>query len=380
MCRQVRMASNNPTSSPSASMSNSMIGSPQSARTLSQPRANGNTVQPPPAPHDMLIAANTLTQFVTVLFTSAGVTAENSAIVASHLVDANLKGHDSHGVGMIPHYIRNLLAKSMSPNAEIKVLKDNGAILLIDGCAGFGQVVGAQATKLALERVKDTGIVCVGLRNAHHLGRIGSYGEQCGNAGYVSIHFVNEVGHAPQVSPWGGSWSPYEHQPVLLRGAAAWHDTDRPRHGDQCHGPGPGAHGTYEGRAGCRRCPGGFRRAAHHRCARHVRSTVRRAESVRTTQGIRPGADVRTTRWCVGRTLDRPDRRPAEQHHHQQHVDVRDRSGCLRRSRGVRRRGGRDDRVSAFDQPGKGIRQSASTRRARARIECGAQCRRRTHR
>lgn len=53
----------------------------------------------------MLIAANTLTQFVTVLFTSAGVTAENSAIVASHLVDANLKGHDSHGVGMIPHYI-----------------------------------------------------------------------------------------------------------------------------------------------------------------------------------------------------------------------------------------------------------------------------------
>lgn len=152
----------------------------------------------------MLIAANTLTQFVTVLFTSAGVTAENSAIVASHLVDANLKGHDSHGVGMIPHYIRNLRAKSMSPNAEIKVLKDNGAILLIDGCAGFGQVVGAQATKLALERVKDTGIVCVGLRNAHHLGRIGSYGEQCGNAGYVSIHFVNEVGHAPQVSPWGG--------------------------------------------------------------------------------------------------------------------------------------------------------------------------------
>jgi uncharacterized oxidoreductase len=83
-------------------------------------------------------------------------------------------------------------------------LKDNGAILLIDGCAGFGQVVGAQATTLALQRVKDTGIVCVGLRNAHHLGRIGSYGEQCGDAGYVSIHFVNEVGHDPYVAPWGG--------------------------------------------------------------------------------------------------------------------------------------------------------------------------------
>jgi uncharacterized oxidoreductase len=152
----------------------------------------------------MLIAADTLIEFVTALFSSAGATTENAAIVAHHLVDANLKGHDSHGVGMIPHYIHNLRAQSMSPNAEIKVLKDNGAILLIDGCAGFGQVVGTQATQLALERVKDTGIVCVGLRNAHHLGRIGSYGEQCGNAGYVSIHFVNVVGHDPLVSPWGG--------------------------------------------------------------------------------------------------------------------------------------------------------------------------------
>src|SRR4029450_2103420 len=47
-------------------------------------------------------------------------------------------------------------------------------------------------------------VVCVGLRNAHHLGRIGAYGEPCGRAGLVSIHFANVVGHEPQVSPWGG--------------------------------------------------------------------------------------------------------------------------------------------------------------------------------
>ena len=152
----------------------------------------------------MLIAADTLTRFVTALFISAGVTAERATTVAHHLVDANLKGHDSHGVGVVPLYIHNLQAAALTPNADIEVLKDSGAILLIDGCAGFGQVVGAQATALALQRVKDTGIVCLGLRNAHHLGRIGSYGEQCGNAGYVSIHFVNEVGHDPYVSPWGG--------------------------------------------------------------------------------------------------------------------------------------------------------------------------------
>ena len=70
--------------------------------------------------------------------------------------------------------------------------------------SGFGQVVGREATDLAIERVKETGVVCVGLRNAHHLGRIGAYGERCGRAGLVSVHFVNVVGHEPQVSPWGG--------------------------------------------------------------------------------------------------------------------------------------------------------------------------------
>ncbi len=77
-------------------------------------------------------------------------------------------------------------------------------MLLVDGRFGFGQVVGREATDIAIERVKTTGVVCVGLRNAHHLGRIGAYGERCGRAGFVSVHFVNVVGHEPQVSPWGG--------------------------------------------------------------------------------------------------------------------------------------------------------------------------------
>jgi len=83
-------------------------------------------------------------------------------------------------------------------------LRDNGAVLVIDGQFGFGQVVGRQAMDIAIERVRETGVVCVGVRNCHHLGRIGTYAEHCATAGLVSIHMVNVVGHAPQVSPWGG--------------------------------------------------------------------------------------------------------------------------------------------------------------------------------
>jgi hydroxycarboxylate dehydrogenase B len=152
----------------------------------------------------MLIEPEQLARFAARLFVATGAAEADANEVADHLVTANLKGHDSHGVGMIPAYVRNARAKLMDPTAHARVIRDRGAVLLVDGAMGYGQVVGREATDLALARVKETGVVCVGLRNAHHLGRIGAYGERCGRAGFVSVHFVNVVGHEPQVSPWGG--------------------------------------------------------------------------------------------------------------------------------------------------------------------------------
>jgi uncharacterized oxidoreductase len=152
----------------------------------------------------MLIQPTALRDFVTELFTRAGATGMVAGEVAEHLVEANLKGHDSHGVGMIPAYVGNIKVGHLDVQAHASVIRDSGAVLLVDGHHGFGQVVGREATDIAIARVKDTGVVCLGLRNAHHLGRIGSYGERCGRAGLVSVHFVNVVGHEPRVSPWGG--------------------------------------------------------------------------------------------------------------------------------------------------------------------------------
>ena len=152
----------------------------------------------------MLIRESRLTDFATAIFVSAGAGEEFARETAEHLVLANLKGHDSHGVGMIPTYIDAIHAGALLPNAGIETLRDQGAVLLLDGRFGFGQVVGRQATDLAIERVRNTGVVTVALRNAHHLGRIGTYAERCAAAGYVSVHFVNVVGHDPVVSPWAG--------------------------------------------------------------------------------------------------------------------------------------------------------------------------------
>ncbi len=145
-----------------------------------------------------------LTAFAKTIFLSLGTSDERAAVVAEHLVEANLKGHDSHGVGMIPNYVNSALAGTLHVNNDALIVQDKGSVLLVDGQYGYGQVVGRQATEFGIARARDLGMACVGARNNHHLGRIGSYGEQCARAGLVSIHFVNVVGHQPFVSPWGG--------------------------------------------------------------------------------------------------------------------------------------------------------------------------------
>lgn len=153
---------------------------------------------------DTLVDAQALHDFVLRLWCKAGSSHDEARLVADHLVMANLTGHDSHGVGMVPRYVKSLRDGVLKLNQHALVVRDAGAVLTIDGAFGFGQVVAHEAMRLGIERVRTTGICAVGLRNAHHIGRIGHWAEQCAKEGLVSFHFVNVAGSA-QVSPWGGT-------------------------------------------------------------------------------------------------------------------------------------------------------------------------------
>jgi uncharacterized oxidoreductase len=124
--------------------------------------------------------------------------------VVDKLVEANLTGHDSHGIGMLPRYADAFLEGGLRPNASISTVLDAGALLRLDGNAGFGQVVGQQAMAVGIERAKQLGTAVVALGNAHHLGRIGAWAEQAVAEGLVSLHFVNVVSRVV-VAPYGGS-------------------------------------------------------------------------------------------------------------------------------------------------------------------------------
>jgi len=110
---------------------------------------------------DTLIRAEPLKQIVIEIFTRLGTQSATAAMVADHLVEANLQGHDSHGVGMIPAYVLNIKADLLQPNAGMKILRDNGAVIMIDGQHGFGQRVGREATEFAIARAQEIGLVCL---------------------------------------------------------------------------------------------------------------------------------------------------------------------------------------------------------------------------
>ena len=164
----------------------------------------------------MLIAHENLRKFATIVFERGGSEPAEARLVADHLVDANMVGHDSHGVGMIPTYVRHLHAGLVSPNTSADLARDDGAILVFDGNRGYGRPAAGVAMAAAIDRCRDTGVVVAGLRRAHHIGRVGAFGEQVIAAGFVSVHFVNVTDHSPSVAPFGGADGRYVTNPVCV--------------------------------------------------------------------------------------------------------------------------------------------------------------------
>jgi len=140
---------------------------------------------------------------VTAILHAAGSSREEARTVADNLVLANLSGHDSHGVGMVPRYVDAVLEGGLKPNASAKLNFDGGSLLALDGRRGYGQVVGEQAMTLAMARAKELGSCIMTLAHAHHLGRIGHFAEMAVGHGLVAVHFVNVLSR-PVVAPWGG--------------------------------------------------------------------------------------------------------------------------------------------------------------------------------
>ena len=144
-----------------------------------------------------------LTRAIEAVVAAGGSEPREARLVAENLVTANLLGHDSHGIGMIPRYVDALLEGGLEANRHPLSTLDAGALLALDGCKGYGQTIGLEAMEMAIERAREHGSCVMTLANSHHLGRIGHWAEMAVAQGLVSLHFVNVISHA-RVAPYGG--------------------------------------------------------------------------------------------------------------------------------------------------------------------------------
>ena len=190
----------------------------------------------------------------TLIVSRMGSAEEETEEVADHLVRANLAGHDSHGVGMLPAYVRLLQDGLLVPNQTPHTVLDAGALLVIDARRGFGQRMAAEAVRRAIGRARETGACVLALRNclpcrAHrHLRR----------AGGARGHGVHRLRQCRRRSRHPGALglrrAAARHQPVLRRrpGRTGRAGADA-RHGDHDDRRRQGARRLQQGRAGAGR-------------------------------------------------------------------------------------------------------------------------------
>ena len=161
------------------------------------------------------IKPSVLTDFLTKIFTSAGCSPAEAGRIGSNLVEANLTGHDSHGVIRTPRYLVWLKEGKLLADQDISVVSESGSLLILDGNFGYGQTVGPLAVEMGIESAAKHGISIVALRHAGHLGRIGAFAERAAEAGQVSVHFVNVAGSV-LVAPYGGTQRRLSTAPIAV--------------------------------------------------------------------------------------------------------------------------------------------------------------------
>ncbi len=148
----------------------------------------------------VLISHEKLRKFSNEVLTKVGVPKEYAEVVTDHLLLASLRGVDSHGIIRLPLYVNGIIRGEINPNPVIRVVRDGGPYVLIDGDNGIGHPVALKATEIAVKKAKDFGVAAVGIKNLKHIGMLGYYAMKIVENGMVGLVTANA---SPNIAPLG---------------------------------------------------------------------------------------------------------------------------------------------------------------------------------
>lgn len=143
-----------------------------------------------------------LRKFCENICLKVGLSQEDTFTFVDSLIFANLRGIDSHGIIRFPPYVKRLVEGGAKINPQIKKIKEESSMILLDGDSGMGQIVSMYAIKLAINKAKKMGISMVGVKNSSHFGAASYYSVKIAEANMIGFSMTNSL---PVMVAWGGA-------------------------------------------------------------------------------------------------------------------------------------------------------------------------------
>ncbi len=151
------------------------------------------------------VSAEQLIDIAKTLLVSAGASQEEAAVVAKYNIGANLVGHDSHGIILIPTYIDRIKAGHIVPQAPWTITQETATTTVIDGNWGFGYAVTDRAMRYTIEKAKTQNVAAATVYRQSHIGRLASYPLLAAGEGMIAM-ITADSGRSPKhVAPFGGA-------------------------------------------------------------------------------------------------------------------------------------------------------------------------------
>jgi LDH2 family malate/lactate/ureidoglycolate dehydrogenase len=167
------------------------------------------------------VSAQRLASFAAAVLAATGVPDADARLVADSLVTADLWGHQSHGVMRLSWYVDRIRAGVMKAVTDPETVSDTGALVLVDGHDGVGQVLAASAAREAAGRAREHGVGVVAVRNSNHFGTAAYFTRMAARGGCVAILTTNA---SPAMAPWGGRRKTVGTNPWSIAAPAGKHD------------------------------------------------------------------------------------------------------------------------------------------------------------
>ena len=150
------------------------------------------------------ITPEQLTAFAVAAYEAAGTPPEHARIVADHQVGANVVGHDSHGVVLLPTYIERIDRGHIVPTSRPRVLKETPSTLAVNGDWGFGPVISEWTMESCIAKARETQVVAATVREQSHVGRLADYPLMAARAGFIGLMMADSGQSPKHVAPFGG--------------------------------------------------------------------------------------------------------------------------------------------------------------------------------